>query len=108
MQNAMMTLPVLAQPDFSATFELETDVSGYGIGAVLTQSNRPITYFSHTLAVRDRAKLLYERELMEAVMAVQRWRPYLLGKKFVVKTDQKSLKFLLEQGDTTSVSKMGS
>lgn len=31
------------------------------------------------------------------VMAVQRGRPYLLGQQFVIKTNQKALKFLLEQ-----------
>ena len=97
LQHAMMTLQVLALPCFSLPFEIETDASGYGLEAVLIQTKRPIAYYSHTLAVGDRAKPVYERELMAVVMAVQRWRPYLLGQKFIVKTDQRSLKFLLEQ-----------
>lgn len=34
LQNAMMTLPILALPDFNLPFEIEIDVSGYGEGAV--------------------------------------------------------------------------
>ena len=64
---------------------------------MLVQSKRPIAFYSHTSSMRDRARPVYERELMAVVLSVQRWRPYLLRAKFVVKTDQKSLKFLLEQ-----------
>lgn len=33
---------------------------------------------------------------MAMVMAAQRWRPYLLGQRFIIHTDQRAWKFLLE------------
>ena len=39
----------------------------------------------------------YEKELLALVTTVHRWRPYLLGRPFVIKTDQQSLKYILEQ-----------
>lgn len=101
LKAVMTSAPVLALPDFSSPFVIECDASGRGIGAVLMQHHKPVAYFSKGLSDKNLAKSAYEREIMALVLAVQHWRSYLLGTRFLVYTDQKSLKFLLHQRITT-------
>jgi len=49
LKQTLSQAPVLALPNFSKTFVLETDASSTGIGAILSQDGHPITYFSKKL-----------------------------------------------------------
>jgi hypothetical protein len=87
---------VLALPNFAQPFFIEYDASGVRLGAILMQNSRPIAYLSKALKGRALLMSTYEIELLALVTAIQKWRPYLLGQSFVVKTDQQSFKFLVE------------
>ena len=97
LKTAMTTAPVLRLPDFSLPFCIETDALETGIGAVLLQSDHPLAFFSKKLGPRRKVASTYHKELYAIVEAVQKWRQYLLGREFIIRTDQKSLKELLQQ-----------
>ena len=88
---------MLALPDFASTFVVECDASTYGFGAVLLQDEHPVAFFSRPAAPHHASLAAYERELIGLVLAIRHWRPYLWGRRFVVRTDHYSLKFLLDQ-----------
>ncbi|XP_074306485.1 putative mitochondrial protein AtMg00860 [Silene latifolia] len=96
LKRALTSAPVLAVPDFTKQFIVETDASNSGIGVVLVQEDHPIAFISRALGPKWQKLSVYEKELLAIVFAVQKWEQYLSGQHFLIKTDQRSLKWLLQ------------
>lgn len=97
LKHALVTAPVLALPDFSQPFTVETDASESGIGAVLSQNKHPIAFISKALGPRTKGLSTYEKECMAVLLAVEHWRSYLQLGEFTILTDHHSLMHLSDQ-----------
>jgi hypothetical protein len=97
LKSALISAPVLALPNFSLQFTIDTDACDVGIGAVLSQQGHPLAYVSRALGPRNRTLSVYEKEYLAILLAVQQWRSYLQVGEFIIRTDHKSLTHLTDQ-----------
>lgn len=97
LKRAVTEAPVLRLPDFSQPFVVEADASGLGIGAVLSQKGHPIAFFSRKLSTRMQHKSAYVREMFAITEAIAKFRHYLVGHKFVIRTDHQSIRHMTDQ-----------
>jgi len=81
----MVQAPVLTLLDFSKLFVVD----------------RSLAYYSKALSTKALGKSTYEKELMAIVLSVNQWRNYLVGRRFRICPDHRSLKYLLEQRIST-------
>ena len=102
MKQKLCDTPVLKYPDFTKQFTLTTDASNEGIGAILSQDGHPCCYISRTLNPPERNYSTTEKELLAIVWAIKRLRQYLLGRKFLIRTDHQALKWLQNCKDPSS------
>ena len=99
LKHMLVTAPILAHPDFTKPFILDTDASNHAIGAVLSQKTgneeRLIAYASRTLSKSERKYCVTRKELLALVYFVKYFRHYLYGRKFTARTDHASLRWLM-------------
>lgn len=102
--TALTTAPVLAIPNANDLFILDTDASAHSIGAELIQvqdgQEKVICYSNYTLSPEQRRYCTTRRELLAIIRFTRQFRHYLLGRKFVIRTDHNSLTWLLRFKDS--------
>ena len=74
-----------------------SDASLKGLGCVLMQHGKMITYASRKLKTHEQKYPTHDLELAAIVFALKIWRHYLYGEKFEIYTDHKSLKYTFTQ-----------
>jgi hypothetical protein len=95
--------PVLAMPDQTRPFQIETDASKYATGAVLTQldangDRHPISFISKMLSPAEQNYEIYDRELLAIIRALEEWRHYIQGSPHttIILPDYKNLTYYWE------------
>jgi ribonuclease HI len=81
----------LAYPDYSKEFEIYTDASSKQLGAVITQGNKPIAFFSRKLTETQQRYSVTEIELLAIVETLKEFKGMLWGQRLKVYTDHKNL-----------------
>ena len=90
-KNIIAREVILAYPDFSEVFEIYTDASSRQLGAVITQNNRPIAFFSRKLSEAQQKYSVTELELLSIVETLKEFRGMLWGQRIKVYTDHQNL-----------------
>jgi hypothetical protein len=102
LKSAMLSAPVLAIPMTGpdAEFDLYTDASRVGVGAVLEQNGHPVCFESRKLTSAEVNYPVHDLELLAVIHALKVFRHYLEGcKHFVLYTDHHSLQYFFRQKD---------
>jgi hypothetical protein len=89
--------PILVLPDFGKTFQVRCDVSGVAIGEILSQDNKPVSYFSEKLNDSKKTYSTYAKDFYAVIQSLKNWRHYLIPKEFVLHSDNQALQFISRQ-----------
>ena len=106
LRSCLISPPILAFPDFSKEFQIYTDASNYGIGAVLSQIQEGnevvIAYASKHLSPAEMKYSTIEREALAVIKGIERFRYYLLDEPFLIVSDHRPLQWLSSYKDENS------
>jgi len=82
---------------FSQPFVFKCNASGEGIGVVMVQNRHPIAFEIRKLRDRERLYSIYDKEMLAIMHALAKLKEYLVGGRFMVRTNQNCLRYFLWQ-----------
>nr|GEY43526.1 putative reverse transcriptase domain-containing protein [Tanacetum cinerariifolium] len=97
LKQKLCSEPILALTEGSEDFIVYCDASIKGLGAVLIQREKVISYVSRQLKIHEKNYMTHDLELGAVVFALKIWRHYKYGTKCTVFTDHKCLQHILDQ-----------
>lgn len=95
--NIVTSEQTLAIYDPGKPVIVQTDASKDGLGCVLIQDGRPVSFASRTLSRSEQKWAQIEKELLAIVFACQRFHFFLYGRSFTVESDHKPLETLIKR-----------
>ena len=84
---------MLTYPDFYKSFHIYTDASDTQLGAVITQDEKPIAFYSRKLNSAQKRYTTGEQELLSIVETLREFRNILVGYQIIVPTDHNNLTY---------------
>ena len=97
LKTLLTSAPILRIVDPNKEFVVCTDACNDGLGGVLNQEGHVIAYESRKLKIHEKNYATYDLELAAVIHALKMWCHHLIGRKIIVMTDNKGLKYLLDQ-----------
>nr|GFA92175.1 putative reverse transcriptase domain-containing protein [Tanacetum cinerariifolium] len=97
LKRKLCSAPILALPEGSEDFIVYCDASNKGLGAVLMEKEKVISYASRQMKIHEKNYTTHDLELGVVVSALKIWRHYLYGTKCTVFTNHKRLQQILDQ-----------
>ena len=97
LKTLLTSAPILRIADLNKEFVVCTDAYNDGLGGVLTQEGHVIAYESRKLKIHEKNYETYDLELAVVMHALKMWHHQLIGRKFILMTYNKGLKYLLDQ-----------
>ena len=96
-KELVTTTPILSYYNPTETLVIQCDASQYGIGAVLMQNGKPLSYASRAMTPTETRYAQIEKEMLAILFSVRRFHQYTYGRKVQILTDHKPLQSIVKK-----------